>query len=454
MSIEIQQPTLIAEEETHMARLSPPFVPDAAHRRVDVTLDVPREGLRRNQILAAYYLAMPEPLPERGTVPRHLKSWSGHLGGTQWYRTEFPQTAILFADPAVNALPEEAAAAVTACNTYVDPLTRYTAGWVGSLAVLIPPDVRGPARTGLREVGRFAAGQVVRAMAAASGVLESRGVLEGFIADPSPRHETDERTALDAYLTRIAQWVRDIEGGLVAPLTPEGVTALNGFAKALERLGAMDTSIDAALVAAYREKARAALTQIIRENPDLLADDYLARAFQSVITTYVNKLVKGEPVDQIGASYVRKRIESKRLDDERSTRRQGDSIDEERPTSAPNLLADPGDPTREIITDDRVLEVAIRFLDADPKLRTEAGGLCWEAEQVRAEFASELIEVDRDNSNKRKFTPRVREAWKQQRPSNARSTSAIAASMDCEILLRTTLKRAQLDLENTYGGDL
>lgn len=434
-----------------MGRLSPPVVPDAAQRRVDITLEIPQEGIRRNEILAAYYPAMVGPLPDKKSVQDFLKSWAGRLSQAQWYRDTYPQTAIIFSDPSVPALPENAARVLQACNDHVDPLARYSAGWVDSLKELEPKGIRGRLSRALRDVGRYAAGQVVRAMAAEPGVRSSDEALEGFICDQSVRHDANEATALDAYLTKLAQVVAAGRGyGTV--LTPADVQALNEYAEILNRLGAEDTALDDATVAEYHRKARLALEVIVREDHRLLNDDYLAVAFESLMTTYVNKLVNGESVDDFGPRIVWKRIKSRKTDEASKTMKEGESLDDDRPTAAPRVLTVPGDPTNALISVVRVIETAVGYLDADKDLRTDDGALCWEAEMVRAEFLSELKEDDRSNVKKRKFTPRVREAWTQQRPTNARSTSAVAAVMDCEMLLRTTLNRAQLDLENEFGG--
>ncbi|WP_345314418.1 hypothetical protein [Gordonia alkaliphila] len=430
--------------------MNPPVVPVLVEHAAEVDLVIPLEGIGRNAILTAYFRSMPKPMPDRKIVKEHLLSWAGKLGAAKWFRDEYPRTGTILRDRNVRVQEPQTAQVIELCAEYIDPLARYSAGWVNSLAALKPSGLRRDVSNALRDASRLAAGAVRTAMANPPSVQASAASLTSFLEDQSGRHEADEQTALNAYVTKLVSVLGDGHGYGVT-LSPEESEAVAKHRDMLTELGARDTAVDEATLRKLRSEIKKALEAVVESDARLQRHPDVGIAFESILTTCVNHRLNGRAVRAIRPSDFLRRIKGRGVSALKM--REGELPDEER-VAGPSLGV-PGEPgAAQIVGLGDLLALAIADLDSDEELRL-GDALCWEAEFVRSELLAELGGEHHGDVGRKLFRVRTREAWTAEQPKNSRNRAAAAAVIDCEALMRGLIARAQRRLlEEQEGGEL
>lgn len=143
---------------------------------------------------------------DQKTLDRELNAWSSGLSRTDWVDRYGPRTAELLRQSNI-ATGDLAAwhdvSGVVA--SFVEPLARYSSGWVKSVEALRP---RVPADVGraIREMGRRAVVPIRRDLIA-DDVIATQQAAIAFVLEQEPWHATHTRIVLDEYLTRLRRYL-------------------------------------------------------------------------------------------------------------------------------------------------------------------------------------------------------------------------------------------------------
>ncbi|MFT4127078.1 MAG: hypothetical protein QM662_12730 [Gordonia sp. (in: high G+C Gram-positive bacteria)] len=385
---------------------------------------------------------MHPPLPDSKALGGELLSFSGTLGQRSWVGQQYsPTAALILGRPSVPiADPATVVEVIRAITDVVDPLSRYTAGWCDSLAALRPPRLRNPVATAVREAQRSGVRAVRRDMTGGPAPVHRTATsVHQFLAHPQARHRHDEMIALNAFVTKVARLVADGRTGSTL-LTRDELQILTRLsAELIEAAGATPARPPTEdQLAEYRRIARAVLDRVVREQftGAKYPREYLSEAYARVLTTYVNRLARGQSLDGTDF-YLRLRLRAVEIDEWRREVRRGRHESASGPAErGPADTENTGDTA----TDDgalrTILTTAISIIATDPA-HTVDGRLSWEAA-----MAISLLENHRDHGRHPNPVETVIAAWDAQRPTTSRSPSARAAAMAVQLLMRTAINLA------------
>lgn len=446
------------EEGRVMERLVPPEIPPPDRTLAELDPIVPAGGITRNDVLAQYRRAMREPLPESKTLTGALRGWSGALATRQWFGGRYtPTGALVMRSPKVCLDDADTThSVVTACVEVVEPLSRYTAGWCDSLDSLSPKGLGNPVGTAVREARRFAEQRVRAAMTEQEPTVhDSWESVAAFVAEPSTRHMVDEQIALNAFVTKI---VLLIDKGVTGKHTlTEAETGLLGELgdQIINELGAVpDEPVTPERLAELRAQAIEFLERVVAERfaGARYKHDHMPEAFERVVTTYINRLRVGKPLEGT-EFYLKLRLGAVRVDEwrrlDRLRRKERDLVAGDDPDSgrAGDRIEDSTAPSSSIEAGD-LLGSARAKIAADPSNR-DGGTLSWEAK-----MALSILDGGSDTEQmptQRDLRAFVADRWNTEQPNDSRSSSGQAAAMHVLLLMETAVNQARRDLDAEFG---
>ncbi|MGW0039416.1 hypothetical protein [Gordonia sp. NPDC003376] len=442
-----------------LERLVPPAVMPRDAPPLPVTVVMPPEGIGRDDILAGYRSVMPEPLPDGKPLKNEMHAWSGAVGAMPWCAGRYSATAaqvlrsprILVGDRAtVDRI-------VDVCGAAVDPLSRYSAGWCGSVAPLVPRGMRGRLGGAIRNARRAIPCRIRRAMTGAPPTVHtSPEDLEGFLDDPTARHDDDAQVALDTFVTQIDVLVERGRIGEEVLSESERSLLLELAEQVIDELGAVrEERLTAERVAELRPAAVEFLERVLK---DQFADrrcraDHMSEAFERVVTTYVNRLHQGKSL--AGTEYyLRMRLAAVRVDEWRreevrrrhTTRfvagadvgsaRADDRVED---GTAPDALSS-------VVGGGGYLGIVLGNID-DNDLYRVGGEPCWEARVARDLLSIRGLTVL--DAGPGEPVAEVLRRWGSERPTTARSPSPEAAAMAVQLIIRTAIDHVRRMIGDT-----
>lgn len=434
-----------------MKRLVPPDFPAPVRELPTVT--VPVDGIYRLDLLTSWRAAMTPPKPDSKCLVNDMNAWAHAIGRATWFGDRYALSAKSFlTDPTVALVdPEGVEAASRACADAVEPLTRYSAGWVRSLDVLRPRGLTNQVTSAIREAQRWSATRVREDMRkGGTPVQETQARLDSFLSRPEVRHARDEQLALNAFATKLGATVlrwqenREADPQRDAVFFAQRQVAITDYGAVPEK------TRSAAEQAELRQRAKDFLDPVMERlvAAGKYSPEHLSEAYLRVLTTYTNRLAKGEPLEGSEHTLVL-RLGAVRVDEIR------------RRTGRGRLRSFASDPSGDGRSDDRIEDPAelddelarlvglvVDLIRADSALRVD-GELCWEAQT-----AVDLLErTDTDLGALDAVADRVERAWCEARSGRSRSASAKQAATDVMLMLRTFTSRALRIREESSGGD-
>ncbi|GAB08583.1 hypothetical protein GOARA_013_00270 [Gordonia araii NBRC 100433] len=434
-----------------MERLVPPVVD--AEPPQSVVVEIPNEGIGRNALLRAYKDAMVRPVPDGKSLDHALKAWSGILGAAPWFRAAQPTTALALRSPVVRSDEPTFREALAAVTAFVDPLSRYSAGWCDSLKPLRWNTFQRPLSDAVHEARRYGARRVhddmaarERAMTDQPAVQESEESLRAFLRDPSVRHARDEQIALNGFATKIAELV-DLGGTRTMRLTDEERDLLIEWEERLvDDFDAAPTRVPTEEeLDRYHRVAVAFLERAFAEaDIDGFTHDDVNEAFRRLVVSAVNRQIIDRPLDGLERA-IRPRIRAVAADDARKRHRQRETAfiaGDDRTAGGAHDRFDALPEGAERAAD--IVAIAATLIERDPALLLD-GRPCWEAHTAHTLLTQPHLAAD----SPRRF---VLDAWSSGVPPHARSASAPAAAMDVLLIMRTAVARATLEADGIDEG--
>ncbi|WP_157139184.1 hypothetical protein [Gordonia alkanivorans] len=439
-----------------MSRLVPPLIPPGAQPAIVVVV-VPLSGVSRDEYLKQYQRSMREPLPESKSLQGELCGWSGALGKRRWVGERYsPSVALLMCSRRVEVADLDTIDRLGAvCRDTIGPLSCYSAGWYSSLAPLVPSGLRRSIGAAVREARRAAVRKVRGAMVRSEpSVDESFDTVQNFVETPISRAGVDEKVALDGFVSAI---VRLLDAGAAGStiLTEEETTVLAELGeRVVDDFGAEP---EEPLTAERRAELRTtAITFVERVIADRVkgkdrSDPRLSEAFERVVTTYVNRLHRGKPLE--GTEYYLKlRLDAVRLDEKRRTavrrlheRRLIVADDPDR-SQADDRVENTPDPAADAANE--LLAVIAATIAEDPDQQID-GKLCWEG---RTAITLLTIGGTLDIASPGEVRRVAAQLWRSEQPADARSESAMKAGMNVYLTLETAGRRARRSLADTLDA--
>ena len=382
-----------------MERLTPPVIPSPDQVAPPIeSFTIPPEGIRRNALLDQWLVQMRTPRPEKKLLENELRTWSSQFGYLDWAVREYHSGASLMQSPQVDLSdPVELTHVLTALIRFIEPLSRYSAGWSAAGATVRPPRAVRELHTAIREGARQAPKEVRLSIITDGDVLASAESAHSFAQDQSRRHAKDARIALETYLGHARDLLQ--KRTLTAEETDE-LTAWISDTAAKYGIELPDTPSDKTLSELDRH-AQGVLNEVLDEHLVLRKKNKLliGKVYTRLHTTYVNRHRKGSPLDT-SAKTLRMRTSSVRIDEARANSRTAknelpfERADDPAYRRSHDGAGDATTRRAAISAPGPAASAAADIIDTDPSARTPEGQLYWEAELAIAILRGMPIAAD------------------------------------------------------------
>lgn len=400
-------------------------------------------AISRPALVAAWVTRAAAPKPPKKEFADEMKGWSGVLGSTaQWVPVVYTALAAFLAR--VNRVvdePEGWLAVSRLYAAYVDPLARFTAGYVAAAHQQRPRGLPNALGDNVKCYALAVAPAVRAAMAGApgpdgtGGVVESEAAARAFVQDPERHYETYRTVAMRHYATILRAKV------VVFQDNPEVCRAFAERIVTLAHFGAPPPPVISAADEQYIDGLLAAL---VHADPDLRADPSLSEAYLRARKTLLRWKSQGRQLHNATLLYTK--LRSARLD-ERAAQQAIGIHEISMSTSALARYAETAWSAAELlhIEDADVLSRAAAALARYPAYLPGTQEDCWE-KTVAVALLSRTIGA----TTSRELRDVVERTWRDERVTAGRavSTTAESASKLVEALLFLALSRS------TQTGDL
>lgn len=427
-----------------MKQLVPPVLPEPSDDRL--TIVAPESGIDRAAFLKSWRDQMRLPKPDSKCLANDMNAWSTAVIGAEWFSRRYSPTArALLAKPKVVVADYRIIdEAEIVCGELVEPLSRYSAGWVKSLAVFRPGGLSNPVTSAIREAQRYGATRVRVGMTRGDDpVLRSAASADDFLRRPQTRHRCDQQTALDGFVSKLGETI------LRAGNRPQGSGSDDQTElmrcqqrRAIEEYGAAQRiALTDEQREANRQQAVAFLDPVLNDlvKQHRYQQKYLSQAYESVLRTYLNRLASGRQLDGT-EHFLRLRLTAVRIDEWRSQQAK-------RKRESPFVMNQDGaghsDDRMDLPPDadsaglDDLVTRTIELINTDPRQQLN-NQLSWEAAMAIELLSGKALELE----NVDEVTAYIEKAWRERRPTHGRSVAAAQAAMDVMLLLRTATNRA------------
>lgn len=426
-----------------MKQLVPPMFQAPSLDLPDVT--IPFGGIHRPELLAMWRDEMVPPKPDSKCLENDMNAWAEAIGKAEWFGDRYAPVIKSFLTNRRVALADPAAVdeAARVCADAVEPLSRYSAGWVRSLDVLRPRGLPNQVASAIREAQRWSATRVRDDMSCgAEAVQETQRRLDGFIAHPETRHAHDQQLALDAFATKLDATVlrwhekRGTDPKRDAVLVAQRQAAITEY-------GAVPAKApSAADQERLRRQAADFLDPVMEElvASGKYSPEYLSEAYLRVLKTYTNRLAKGQPLKGT-EHFLVLRLRAVKVDEFRRSSGRGRTVsfssNQDGEGHSDDRVEDRID---ELDQDDelgRLVADAVELIRADPAQWVD-GELYWEAQTAVDLLTGAALELGVADA----VIGHVERAWCETRPAHSRSVSAAQAATEVMLMMRTSTNRA------------